>query len=264
MATVTGFTSARMLQIEQNCIVNGAVDLSGRLQLTTRGGTQIDAGLVKGEKGDQGEKGLPGTNGLDANYYATRLASGVSLDSIDVPGFYVQPFTASATLAMKYPAAIAGMLEVTKASDRTELYQRYTDYLSNRVWIRSRYNNVWQAWAVVSVDNGVWTPIVFGSGYKVYGAAYPCAWKKSGDYVQLKGLCSPNTGTFAAGTNFADVFILPPEARPPETGFFAGPTTTSQDNTTIVVTGSSGSAAIRTGGTAATYVSLSNIGFYTT
>lgn len=264
MAIVTGFTSARMLEIERSCVVSGAVDLNGRLQLSQRGGTVIDAGMVRGEAGQRGDTGLQGPPGLDANYYALRLASGISLDTIDVPGFYVQPFTASATIAMKYPAAIAGMLEVTKAADRSELYQRYTDYLSNRIWIRSRYNNVWQTWASLSVDNGVWTPIVFASGFKVYGSAYPCAWKKTGDYVQLKGLCSPNSGTFAASTNFADVFTLPADARPPETGFYAGPTTTGQDNTTIVVTGASGSAAIRTGGTAASYVSLSNVGFYTT
>ena len=48
MATVTSFTSARMLEIEQSAIVAGAIDLAGRLQLQTRGGQTIDAGTVRG------------------------------------------------------------------------------------------------------------------------------------------------------------------------------------------------------------------------
>ena len=47
MATVTGLTKDRMLAIEAASIVNGAIDLSGHLILTTHGGTNIDAGLVE-------------------------------------------------------------------------------------------------------------------------------------------------------------------------------------------------------------------------
>src|SRR4051812_15424830 len=49
MATVTGLTAERMLEIEAESIVHGAVDLSGHLILTTHGGDTIDAGNVKGE-----------------------------------------------------------------------------------------------------------------------------------------------------------------------------------------------------------------------
>lgn len=52
MATVTGLTSARMLAIEAESIVNGAIDGSGHLQLTTHGGTVIDAGAVLGSVPD--------------------------------------------------------------------------------------------------------------------------------------------------------------------------------------------------------------------
>lgn len=47
MATITGFTAARMLAIEQNTIVSGLI-VDGHLILTTQGGQQIDAGQAKG------------------------------------------------------------------------------------------------------------------------------------------------------------------------------------------------------------------------
>jgi len=54
MATVSGLTKERMIEIENRCIVGGAVDLAGRLILKQRDGVEIDAGSVKGGKGDQG------------------------------------------------------------------------------------------------------------------------------------------------------------------------------------------------------------------
>lgn len=46
MATVTGLTAARMLEIEAESIVSGVINAEGRLILTTHGGTDIDAGNV--------------------------------------------------------------------------------------------------------------------------------------------------------------------------------------------------------------------------
>lgn len=46
MATVTGLTAARMLEIEANSIVDGTVNEIGSLILTKHDGTQIDAGGV--------------------------------------------------------------------------------------------------------------------------------------------------------------------------------------------------------------------------
>lgn len=62
MATVTGFTAARMLAIENDTVVDGDI-VSGELILVTRGGTQINAGSVQGPQGTQGPKGDPGTAG---------------------------------------------------------------------------------------------------------------------------------------------------------------------------------------------------------
>jgi microcystin-dependent protein len=47
MAEVTGLTAQRMLEIEANCIVRGAVVMD-RLRLYTQGGAEIDAGSITG------------------------------------------------------------------------------------------------------------------------------------------------------------------------------------------------------------------------
>jgi hypothetical protein len=53
MATVTGLTAARMLAIEAASIVDGEINGSGHLILTTHGGTQIDAGSAIGTVPEQ-------------------------------------------------------------------------------------------------------------------------------------------------------------------------------------------------------------------
>lgn len=55
MATVTGYTAAKMQQIEDSSIVDGEV-VGDNLLLTRHDGQQIDAGNVRGPQGD------PGTN----------------------------------------------------------------------------------------------------------------------------------------------------------------------------------------------------------
>lgn len=54
--TVTGFTAARMLQIEQASVVGGTI-VGTNLRLTTRGGQYITAGSVLGP---EGPRGIPG------------------------------------------------------------------------------------------------------------------------------------------------------------------------------------------------------------
>jgi microcystin-dependent protein len=57
MATVTGLTAARMLEIEAASVVDGEVDISGNLILSTHGGTSINAGSVIGPPGPTGPTG---------------------------------------------------------------------------------------------------------------------------------------------------------------------------------------------------------------
>lgn len=51
MATVTGFTKERMLEIENTTITDGHIDVAGHLILETREGTEIDAGSAIGPTG---------------------------------------------------------------------------------------------------------------------------------------------------------------------------------------------------------------------
>ncbi len=55
MATVTGLTAARMLAIEAASVVDGEIDVSGHLILTTHGGSTIDAGSALVAIGDATE-----------------------------------------------------------------------------------------------------------------------------------------------------------------------------------------------------------------
>ena len=56
MATVTGYTAERMKQIEDSTVTDGEV-VGNNLILTTRDGTGIDAGSVRGAPGPQGPPG---------------------------------------------------------------------------------------------------------------------------------------------------------------------------------------------------------------
>lgn len=60
MATVTGYTAARMDAMEKATVISGTVT-AGNLMLTTKGGTQINAGSVVGPTGATGAQG-PGPN----------------------------------------------------------------------------------------------------------------------------------------------------------------------------------------------------------
>ena len=56
MATVTGLTAERMLAIEAASVVDGDV-VGDNLILTQHGGTQINAGNVRGPQGAPGPVG---------------------------------------------------------------------------------------------------------------------------------------------------------------------------------------------------------------
>lgn len=59
MTTITGFTAARMLEIENSTVVDGDV-VGDNLILKTRDETEIDAGSVRGPQGEVGPPGLSG------------------------------------------------------------------------------------------------------------------------------------------------------------------------------------------------------------
>lgn len=65
MATVTGLTAERMMEIEAASIVSGVV-VGNNLILTKNDGTQINAGNVRGLQGIQGATGQVSTAALNA------------------------------------------------------------------------------------------------------------------------------------------------------------------------------------------------------
>lgn len=91
--TVTSFTAARMLQIEQSAVVGGFVQ-EDSLILQTRGGDEIVAGNVRGQKGDKGnpggvpdatnsEKGGVRLQGNLGGSAATPVVTGALNDTVD-------------------------------------------------------------------------------------------------------------------------------------------------------------------------------------
>ena len=75
MATVTGLTAERMLEIEGASVIDGEV-VGDNLILTKHNGSQIDAGNVRGEKGDKGDTGtsvLPGEDPVYNDHFVYAL-----------------------------------------------------------------------------------------------------------------------------------------------------------------------------------------------
>lgn len=55
MAIITGYTAEKMNEFNEASVVGGSVNTSGSLILKTRGGKSIDAGNVRGPKGEQAD-----------------------------------------------------------------------------------------------------------------------------------------------------------------------------------------------------------------
>lgn len=137
MATVTGFTSGRMLAIEAGSVVSGAVS-GDNLILTKHDGSTINAGNVRGPQGVTG-----------AGVQPTTLAAGVNLNTQTLTANYIQTTDANATLDMNYPVTIAGFLEVRGNSAQTVVLQRYTlQSTSNSpiCYARNLMGGVWSPW----------------------------------------------------------------------------------------------------------------------
>ncbi len=158
MATVTGLTKDRMIQIEEASIVNARKE-GDNLVLTTFGGDDINVGNVRGPKGDTG----------DAGFLIQRIAAGKNLNDITTPGHYIQPSTANALTSLNYPVQHAGLLEVGKDPLGTMTWQRYTTYgtggaSENTIFTRGFYNTVWYTWAQYSKNGHTHTAADIISG----------------------------------------------------------------------------------------------------
>lgn len=82
-----------------------------------------------------------------------RLGPGENLNNYDQTGVYHQPLSVDAGSGTNYPAASAGLLEVSRGDGGGQVFQRYTRYLSDLVWTRSRYNGTWNSWKLVVTED---------------------------------------------------------------------------------------------------------------
>lgn len=89
MATITGLTASRMLEIEGSSIVDGEIDVDGNLILVKHDGTTINAGPVQGEQGIQGIQGEPGVAGVSSIPGEIKAWPGTTLPDLATYGKWV-------------------------------------------------------------------------------------------------------------------------------------------------------------------------------
>lgn len=85
MATVTGLTAERMLEIEAASVIDGKV-VGGDLILIKHDGTEINAGPVDGPSGPPGPAGPPGVSAIPGE---VKLWSGDTLPDLATYGMWV-------------------------------------------------------------------------------------------------------------------------------------------------------------------------------
>jgi hypothetical protein len=184
MGVATGMTAERMLAIEASSVVDGDV-VGDNLVLTTRGGTTIDAGIVRGPQGLKGNDGLNAATGsvapvanttpirtpdgrvktatptetddattklyvdgrVSSVMAGTELGAGVDLNTIITPGIYTQNSNVEASGGTNWPAPYGGVLEVFAINSM--VWQRYTNYsqFAGVFWTRGWYTTTaWSPW----------------------------------------------------------------------------------------------------------------------
>ncbi|PVZ31256.1 tail-collar fiber protein [Pseudomonas sp. CC120222-01a] len=82
----------------------------------------------------------------------SNIPSGTDLNSMVTPGSYGQPANTNATLALNYPAAVAGTLLV-QAANVAIVTQAYCIYNTGQVFSRSCYSNVWSKWSELAITD---------------------------------------------------------------------------------------------------------------
>ena len=144
MATVTLFNAARSQAIEDNAIVSGLVDVNGKLILTKHNGQTVDAGNVKGPKGDDGSYPFPSST-AEAGTSWIRIAT---LDS------------GTATLGASYTALISGLgtRTTTAPPRRTTLLVQAAARGDNNIKLEAW---AWDPVAAIKLYTNQLTPTLF-------------------------------------------------------------------------------------------------------
>ena len=86
--------------------------------------------------------------GIGVPETAQEIGGGVDLDTIQTPGFYLQPWDAQAASGTNYPAALAGALVVLRnAGGVSQLYYTYgSASVAPRAFFRALYSGSWSTW----------------------------------------------------------------------------------------------------------------------
>lgn len=175
MATITALTADRMLAIEAESIVGGAVNGAGHLILTRHDGITMDAGVALGAVGAKGDPGiwLP-INSFVASDPASAFAPGVTT-FLSNPGTG-WPSTGATALygcvqtIRPYNASPGGTIQYWSG------YQTGDTSIYYRQW---NYNAVaWNAWQKIIVDDGLTSyryqqTLIFTSSGTFTKASYP-------------------------------------------------------------------------------------------
>lgn len=135
-----GADSAQSIKMDDNEIVS--TNAAGALQkIYVPGGMNFDTSYTM--TGDTHVMTL----GTYKKWIDPTILGTQSLDTMTATGDYAQDKNADATIARKYPAAFAGLLEVRNPLGAVMIYQRYTTYDSTqKMYTRTKYNTAWTAW----------------------------------------------------------------------------------------------------------------------
>jgi len=174
MATVTGLTAPRMLEIEAGSIV--AAHMEGyNLVLTTHGGVDIDLGSVQGGKGDKGDVGaasnvVVGADNLLPQPIRVALAASSEItapldlkvdksridkaflvpESTDISTLLNSGSYMSSTWTGTTPSSGWAFVDVIRHNDRycRQIYSRFAG--TNMQWTRYQDDGVWYPWCYIN------------------------------------------------------------------------------------------------------------------
>lgn len=104
MATVTGYTAARMQEIEDSAIISGTI-LGDNLILITRDGTEINAGNVRGPQGIEGPIGEVSEAQLNAAIAAAHATGAITSDQLASASVTTSKIAAGAVTSTKLAVA---------------------------------------------------------------------------------------------------------------------------------------------------------------
>lgn len=210
MATVDGLTKTRMLAIEAESVTSGLVDVNGHLILSTHGGSQIDAGSVKGPQGDAGPMNPNAADLTDVSlqtFAGPVTAKGVGSNATAATGRYVGSTVGTPT----YSSPQAGDF----ANDPT----------NHCFW---EYNGT--AWVQIGGYTIPWTAFPYASSWSDYSASFtPARYRKTaGGDVELEGLAGGAVSVAANGA--ATIGTLPASCCPLKEKLFTVLSTVNASN----------------------------------